>query len=56
MSKKNKKTLVKLVSTSGSGYFKITNRNPKTQPEKLSLRKYDPAVRQHVIFKEEKNK
>lgn len=56
MAKKNKTVLVKLVSTAGSGYFLVKKRNPKTQTEKLSFNKYDPKVRKHVVFKEEKIK
>ena len=57
MAKKNKKSLlVKLVSTAKTGYYLIKKRNPKTLTEKLSFRKYDPVVRKHVLFKEEKNK
>jgi large subunit ribosomal protein L33 len=57
VSKKSKKTvLVKLVSTAKTGYFLVKKRNPKTQTEKLSFRKYDPVIRKHVEFKEEKIK
>ncbi len=44
--------LVKLVSTADTGYYYVTKKNPRTQTEKLSLRKYDPVVRKHVEFKE----
>ncbi|HJK87335.1 MAG TPA: 50S ribosomal protein L33 [Candidatus Megaira endosymbiont of Hartmannula sinica] len=54
--KKNKNNLVKLVSTAGTGYYKVKKRNPKTVPEKLKFKKYDPVVRKHVEFKEEKMK
>lgn len=54
--KRNKNLLVKLVSTAGTGYYMIKKRNPKTLTEKLAFRKYDPVVRKHVDFKEEKNK
>lgn len=57
VSKKSKKTvLVKLVSTAKTGYYLVKKRNPKTQTEKLSFRKYDPVIRKHVEFKEEKIK
>lgn len=56
MAKKTKNMLVKLVSTAGTGYYLIKKRNPKTLTEKLSFRKYDPRVRKHVEFKEEKIK
>lgn len=56
MAKKKSNLLVKLVSTAGTGYFLVKKRNPKTQSNKLSFRKYDPVVRKHVEFKEEKIK
>lgn len=56
MAKKNKNILVRLVSTAGTGFFLVKKRNPKTQTKKLSFRKYDPKVRKHVLFKEEKIK
>jgi len=56
VAKKTKTVLVKLVSTAGTGYFLVKHRNPKTQAEKLAFRKYDPVVRKHVDFKEEKIK
>ncbi len=55
MAKKNT-ILVKLVSTADTGYFVVRKRNPKKQTEKLSFRKFDPVVRKHVPFKEEKLK
>ena len=54
--KKNKNLLVKLVSTANTGYFLVKKRNPKTLSEKLSFKKYDPKVRKHVLFKEQKLK
>jgi large subunit ribosomal protein L33 len=53
---KKVKTLIKLVSTADTGYFYVTNKNPKTSTEKFSFRKYDPVVRKHVEFKEAKIK
>jgi large subunit ribosomal protein L33 len=34
----------------------VTKKNPRTQTEKLSLKKYDPVARKHVEFKESKIK
>ena len=48
--------LIRLVSTADTGYFYVTKKNPRTQTEKLSLRKYDPVARKHVVFKEAKIK
>ncbi len=55
---------IKMVSTATkpdgkkTGYFYVTRKNPKSlnTTEKLEMRKYDPVVRQHAIFKEEKMK
>ncbi|KAJ1417676.1 ribosomal protein L33-domain-containing protein [Ochromonadaceae sp. CCMP2298] len=53
---KIKTTLIKLVSTAGTGYFYTTTKNPRNITRKLALKKYDPVVRQHVIFTESKMK
>ncbi len=56
------KNLVRMVSTAKNkngnptGIFYVTSRNPKKLPEKLERMKYDPVVRQHVLFKERKIK
>jgi len=47
---------IKLESTADTGYFYVTMKNPRTKTEKLELKKYDPVVRKHVIFKEGKIK
>ncbi|HMV37675.1 50S ribosomal protein L33 [Plasticicumulans sp.] len=47
---------IKLVSTAGTGYFYTTTKNKRTMPGKLELKKFDPVVRQHVLFKEAKIK
>ena len=46
--------LFKMVSTAGTGYFYTARRNPKQKPEKMVFKKYDPVVRKHVEFKEQK--
>lgn len=45
---------IKLVSTANTGHFYTTTKNKKTTTEKLRMKKYDPKVRQHVEFVEEK--
>ena len=47
---------IKLVSTADTGYFYVTKKNPRTKPEKLEMKKYDPRARKHVIFRESKIK
>ncbi len=46
--------IIKLVSTAGTGYTYYTTRNKRAQTGKLEIRKFDPILRRHVIFKEGK--
>lgn len=46
---------IKLQSTESS-YFYTTDKNKRKNPEKLKMRKYDPTLRKHVMFEEEKLK
>ena len=47
---------IKLVSSANTGFFYVTKKNPKNNTNKLELKKYDPVVRKHVVFKEGKIK
>ncbi|MGD9810628.1 MAG: 50S ribosomal protein L33 [Sphingobium sp.] len=47
---------IRLVSSADTGFFYVTKKNPRTQTEKMSMRKYDPVARRHVEFKEAKIK
>jgi large subunit ribosomal protein L33 len=47
---------IKLVSSADTGFYYTTDKNKKTTPDKLELKKYDPIVRKHVMFKESKIK
>ena len=47
---------IKLVSSAGTGHFYTTDKNKRTTPEKLEMRKFDPVVRRHVLYKEAKIK
>ncbi len=47
---------IKLVSTAGTGHFYTTTKNKKNTPGKMEMRKFDPVVRQHVLYKEGKIK
>jgi large subunit ribosomal protein L33 len=47
---------IRLVSSAGTGHFYTTTKNKRTKPEKLEMRKFDPVVRQHVVYKEAKIK
>ena len=46
--------LVKLRSTGGTGFTYVTRKNRRTNPERMVLRKYDPVLRRHVEFREER--
>lgn len=48
--------LVKMESTAGTGVFYVKKKNPRTQTEKMTMRKYDAKARKHVEFKETKIK
>ncbi|MFE6511065.1 50S ribosomal protein L33 [Nocardioides sp. NPDC057767] len=45
---------IKLRSTAGTGYTYISKKNRRNTPDRLVLRKYDPVVRRHVEFREER--
>lgn len=53
---KSARDKIKLVSSAGTGFYYTTTKNKRNTPDKLEFRKYDPVVRQHVIFKEAKIK
>jgi large subunit ribosomal protein L33 len=52
----SKRDKIRLVSSAGTGHFYTTNKNKKTTPDKMEIRKYDPVVRKHVAYKEAKIK
>jgi len=60
--KKKDVICVRLVSTgkksdgSVTGYFYIRTRNPKKLTTKLEFNLYDPIIRQHVKFVEQKER
>lgn len=51
---KNNRELIRLVSSEGTGYFYTTEKKRGT--DKLNIKKYDPKIRKHVLFKEAKIK
>ena len=52
----SKRDKIRLVSSAGTGHFYTTAKNKRLHPEKMEVRKYDPVIRQHVIYKEAKIK
>ena len=53
---KSNRDKIKLNSTAGTGHYYTTDKNKRTHPEKMEIKKYDPVVRKHVIYKEGKIK
>jgi large subunit ribosomal protein L33 len=53
MAKASARENIKLRSTE-SAYTYSTNKNKRNQSGRLQMKKYDPLVRKHVMFKEEK--
>ena len=47
---------IKMVSSAGTGHFYTTDKNKRTTPDKLEMKKFDPVVRKHVPYKESKIK
>lgn len=56
MAKKGKREKIKLESSAGTGHFYTTVKNKQNTPAKIELKKYDPVVRKHVVYKETKLK
>lgn len=47
---------IKLVSSADTGHFYTTIKNKRNTPDKIEMKKYDPVVRKHVMYKESKIK
>jgi len=47
---------IKLVSTADTGHYYTTTKNKRTKPDKMEIKKFDPVIRKHVIYKEAKIK
>ena len=54
MARNELRPLVKLRSTAGTGHTYLTRKNRRNDPDRLTLRKYDPVVRKHVPYREER--
>ncbi|TCC11449.1 50S ribosomal protein L33 [Kribbella soli] len=55
MAKRNDlRPIVKLRSTAGTGSTYVTRKNRRNNPDRLVIRKYDPKLRTHVDFREER--
>ena len=47
---------IKLESSAGTGHFYTTTKNKRTMSGKFEIKKFDPVVRKHVLYKETKLK
>ena len=54
MAKKGKREKIKLESSAGTGHFYTTSKNRTNTPNKLELKKYNPKLRKHTVYKEKK--
>jgi large subunit ribosomal protein L33 len=51
---KDVRPIIKLKSTAGTGYTYATRKNRRNDPDRMVLMKYDPKIRKHVDFREER--
>lgn len=54
MARNELRPVIRLRSTAGTGYTYVTRKNRRNDPDRMTLRKYDPAVGRHVDFREER--
>jgi len=53
VAKKGNRVLVKMKSTE-SGHMYYTQKNRRNDQARLEMKKYDPLVRRHVLYREAK--
>ena len=53
-SSKDKRPIIKLKSTEGTGYTYVTRKNKINTRQRLEIFKYDPILRKHVLFREDR--
>ena len=51
---KDIRPIIKMRSTAGTGYTYVTKKNRRNDPDRITVKKYDPVVRKHVEFREER--
>jgi large subunit ribosomal protein L33 len=54
MARSETRPVVTLRSTAGTGQGYVTRKSRRNNPDRLVLRKFDPVVGQHVLFREER--
>ncbi|QJC30569.1 50S ribosomal protein L33 [Enterobacteriaceae endosymbiont of Neohaemonia nigricornis] len=53
---KHSRNIIKLVSTANTGHFYTTTKNKKNNTKIIEIKKFDPIIRKHVLYKEKKIK
>lgn len=54
MARNELRPVIKLRSTAGTGYTYVTRKNRRNDPDRMTIRKYDPVAGRHVDFREER--
>ena len=54
MARNDIRPIIKLKSTAGTGYTYVTRKNKWNNPDRITLKKFDPIARKHVEFREER--
>ncbi|ANI93045.1 MAG TPA: 50S ribosomal protein L33 [Dietzia timorensis] len=54
MARNDVRPIIKLKSTAGTGFTYVTRKNRRNNPDRITLKKFDPVVRKHVEFREER--
>jgi large subunit ribosomal protein L33 len=54
MARQTLRPVVKLRSAAGTGFTYVTRKSRRNDPDRIQLRKYDPVLRRHVEFREER--
>ena len=56
MASKGAREKIKLVSSADTGHYYTTSKNKRSISGKLEIKKFDPKIRKHVMYKEAKIK
>ncbi|OUV02478.1 MAG: 50S ribosomal protein L33 [Betaproteobacteria bacterium TMED82] len=56
MASKGAREKIKLVSSADTGHYYTTSKNKRSIGGKLEIKKFDPKIRKHVMYKEAKIK
>lgn len=51
--KKGARVVIRMLSTE-SGHMYVTMKNRRNDPSRMELKKYDPLLRRHVVYREKK--